>query len=59
MNIQYDLFDERNEIGMKKRECQEKIERLATGKHLRGLRGNQLWEAHVDKMKELFGDDNM
>lgn len=57
MNVQYDLFDERNEIGMKKRECQEKIEILATGKHLRGLDSKAKWEAHVRKMRELFGEE--
>ncbi len=57
MNIQYDLFDEKNEVGMKKRECQEKIEMLATGKHLRGKNGKALWEAHVEKMRVLFGEE--
>jgi len=56
MNIQLDLFDMTvEEKG--KREMQEKIEEMATGKHTRGMKGKELWEAHVRKMSELFGEE--
>jgi len=56
MNIQLDLFDMTKEE-KSKREVQEKIEEMATGKHTRGKRGKDLWEAHVKKMAELFGEE--
>lgn len=56
MNIQLDMFDVTEEE-KERRIVQEKIEILATGKHLRGLSGKERWEAHVKKMGELFGDE--
>jgi hypothetical protein len=55
MNIQYDLFD-RTEEEKKITEAKQKIEYLAKGKYLRGLRGVELMEAHEKKWDELFGD---
>lgn len=56
MNIQLDMFDMTTEE-KNRRIAQDKIEVLATGKHLRGLTGKQRWDAHVSKMKELFGEE--
>jgi|GEM_PF-5413228 hypothetical protein len=56
MNIQMDIFD-MTPNDKSKREMQDKIEELATGKHLRGMRGKEMWEAHVKKMAELFGEE--
>jgi hypothetical protein len=56
MTIQYDMFDMTPEEKAK-RQAQDNIDELATGKHLRGMRGKELWDAHVKKMAELFGEE--
>jgi hypothetical protein len=55
MITQYDMFDETDE---EKRltEIQQKLEYLATGKAMRGLKGKDAWEAHEKKCRELFGE---
>lgn len=56
MTIQMDMFDMTPDE-KSKREVMDKLEELATGKHHRGKQGKELWDAHVKKISELFGEE--
>lgn len=57
MTVQLDLFECNSNESLRKREVIDKLTLLANGKHLRGLKGNRLAEAHDKKWGEIFKED--